>query len=174
VYEPERDQAWVAERMAEAGHEQVVFVADRASGLRAFIAIHSTALGPSLGGIRFWRYATERDALLDVLRLSEAMTLKAAVAGLHQGGGKAVVLCDDPDRPRSDALLREMGRAIDELGGRYLAAEDVGATTRDMDAIARETPWVTGVSEADGGSGDPSPMTAYGVVCGMRAVAREL
>ena len=160
--------------MAEAGHEQVFFVADGASGLRAVIAVHSTALGPSLGGIRFWRYATDREAFADVLRLSEAMTLKAAVAGLHQGGGKAVVRCDDPDRPRSESLLRALGRAIHELGGRYLAAEDVGATTRDMDLIARETPWVTGVSEADGGSGDPSPVTAYGVLCGMRAAAREL
>ena len=92
------------------------------------IAVHSTALGPSLGGIRFWHYAAEADAVSDVLRLSEAMSLKASLAGLHQGGGKAVVHWDDPTQPRSDALLRAMGRAIDELGGRYLAAEDVGAT----------------------------------------------
>jgi leucine dehydrogenase len=154
-------------------HEQVVFVADRVSGLRAVIAIHSTALGPSLGGIRFWHYPSEDDAVRDVLALSEAMTLKAAVAGLHQGGGKAVVLVDDPDRPRSEALLRAMGRAIDELGGRYIAAEDVGATPRDMDVISRETPWVTGVDEAVGGSGDPSPVTAFGVAHAMRAVCRE-
>lgn len=156
--------------MAERGHEQVVFVADRDAGLRAVIAIHSTALGPSLGGIRFWHYASEADAIRDVLRLSEAMTLKAAVAGLHQGGGKAVVLVDDPDRPRADELLRAIGRAIDELGGRYIAAEDVGATPRDMDVIAGETPWVTGVDEALGGSGDPSPVTAVGVLHAMRAV----
>jgi glutamate dehydrogenase/leucine dehydrogenase len=164
----------VTRAMSSAGHEQVVFVADRPSGLRAVIAIHSTALGPSLGGIRFWRYDAEADAVRDVLRLSEAMTLKAAAAGLHQGGGKAVVLVDDPDRPRSEALLRAMGRAIDELGGRYIAAEDVGATQRDMDVIARETPWVTGVDEAVGGSGDPSPVTAYGVVHAMRAVCAEV
>ncbi|MBV8951946.1 MAG: Glu/Leu/Phe/Val dehydrogenase [Actinobacteria bacterium] len=160
--------------MTDRGHEQVVFVADRASGLRAVIAIHSTALGPSLGGIRFWRYASEAHAVRDVLRLSEAMTLKAAVAGLHQGGGKAVVFVEDPDEPRSEELLRAMGRAIDELGGRYIAAEDVGATPRDMDVIARETPWVTGVDEELGGSGDPSPVTAWGVLYGMRAVCRDL
>jgi leucine dehydrogenase len=164
----------IGEVMASRGHEQVVFVADRASGLRAVIAIHSTALGPSLGGIRFWRYPAEADAVRDALRLSEAMTLKAAVAGLHQGGGKAVVLVDDPDQPRSEELLRAMGRTIDELGGRYIAAEDVGATPRDMDLISTETPWVTGVDEELGGSGDPSPVTAVGVMHGMRAVCSEM
>ncbi len=164
----------ITDAMRARGHEQVVFVADRASGLRAVIAVHSTALGPSLGGIRFWHYESEADAIRDVLRLSEAMTLKAAVAGLHQGGGKAVVLVDAPDRPRTDELLHAMGRAIDELGGRYIAAEDVGATPRDMNVIARTTPWVTGVDEDLGGSGDPSPVTAVGVLHGMRAVCREL
>ena len=138
------------------------------------IAIHSTALGPSLGGIRFWHYATETDALTDVLRLSEAMSLKAAAAGLHQGGGKAVVRWADPHRraePRSSS--RVLGRAIHELGGRYIAAEDVGATTADMDGIAAVTPWVTGVSESLGGSGDPSPVTAVGVHAAMRAAARR-
>jgi leucine dehydrogenase len=157
--------------MSEHGHEQVVFVAEPSVGLQAVIAIHSTALGPSLGGIRFWHYEREDDAVLDVLRLSEAMSLKAAMAGLHQGGGKAVVRWDDPHRARSPEQLQALGRAIDELGGRYLAAEDVGATTADMDGIAAVTPWVTGVSEADGGSGDPSPVTAVGVHRGMRAAA---
>jgi leucine dehydrogenase len=165
--------AAVIELMTALGHEQVVFVADAPSGLRAIIAVHSTALGPSLGGIRFWRYPTERDAVVDVLRLSEAMTLKAAAAGLHQGGGKAVVLVDDPDAPRSDALLRAMGGAIHDLGGRYIAAEDVGATPHDMQVIASETPWVTGI-DGPGGSGDPSPMTAYGVVQAMGTVLEEL
>ena len=160
--------------MGERGHEQVVLVADRAAGLRAVIAIHSTALGPSLGGIRFWRYDSESDAIRDALALSEAMTWKASMAGLHQGGGKAVVLVEDPDVPRSEALLRALGRAIDELGGRYLAAEDVSATTRDMDALATVTPWVTGVREDDGGSGDPSPVTAQGVIYALRAVVRAL
>jgi leucine dehydrogenase len=163
----------ITELMTAKGHEQVVFVTDPPSGLRAIIAVHSTALGPSLGGIRFWRYPSEHDAVLDVLRLSEAMSLKASAAGLHQGGGKAVVLWDVPDAPRSEALLRAMGRAIDELGGRYIAAEDVGATPRDMQVIAAETPWVTGI-EGPGGSGDPSPMTAYGVVQAMGAVLEEL
>lgn len=159
--------------MAVGGHEQVVFVTDDAVGLRAIIAVHSTALGPSVGGIRFWRYAHEDDALVDVLRLSEAMSLKAAAAGLHQGGGKAVVLWDDPTKPRREAFLRALGRAVDELGGRYIAAEDVGATPSDMDGIALETPWVTGI-DWPGGSGDPSPVTAFGVAAAMRAVAREL
>ena len=160
----------ITQLMASMGHEQVVFVADREIGLRALIAIHSTVLGPALGGVRFWQYASEHDAMIDALRLSEAMTLKAAVAGLHQGGGKTVVMWDNPDRPRSPALLRTLGRAIDELGGRYLAAEDVGATTADMNGLAEATPWVTGVDEAVGGSGDPSPITAVGVVHAMRAV----
>jgi leucine dehydrogenase len=158
--------------MSEHGHEQVMLVADPASRLRAVIAIHSTALGPSLGGIRFWRYDHDDDGILDALRLAEAMTWKAAVAGLDQGGGKAVVFVDDPNAPRPAELLRSLGRAIDTLGGRYLAAEDVGATTRDMDLIATVTPWVTGVSEADGGSGDPSPVTAVGVLHAMRAAVR--
>jgi leucine dehydrogenase len=163
----------VTELMSAMGHEQVVFVADAPSGLRAIIAVHSTALGPSLGGIRFWRYPSEHDALVDGLRLSEAMSLKASAAGLHQGGGKAVVLWDVPDAPRSEDLLRAMGRAIDELGGRYIAAEDVGATPRDMQVIASETPWVTGI-EGPGGSGDPSPMTAYGVLKATETVLEEL
>jgi leucine dehydrogenase len=158
------------ELVAAGGHEQVVMVADARIGLRAMIAIHSTVLGPALGGVRFWHYASEHDALVDVLRLSAAMTMKAAVAGLRQGGGKAVVLWE-PDRVRGDDIRRALGRAIDLLGGRYLAAEDVGATQADMDAIARETPWVTGIDPAAGGSGDPSPLTALGVVHAMEAAA---
>ncbi|HEX6311499.1 MAG TPA: Glu/Leu/Phe/Val dehydrogenase dimerization domain-containing protein [Acidimicrobiia bacterium] len=159
--------------MMTGGHEQVVFVADASLGLRAVIAVHSTALGPSLGGIRFWHYPSEQEALADALRLSEAMSLKAAIAGLHQGGGKAVVLWEDPHQPRTRDFLRALGQAIDELGGRYIAAEDVGATPADMDGIALETPWVTGV-DTRGGSGDPSPVTAVGVMAAMRAAAREL
>jgi leucine dehydrogenase len=159
--------------MAAAGHEQLVFVADSATGLRAIIGVHSTALGPSLGGIRFWHYPSEDDAVADVLRLSEAMSLKAAAAGLHQGGGKAVVMWDDPHRHRSPELLAVLGRAIEELGGRYIAAEDVGATPSDMAGLARETRWVTGI-DGPGGSGDPSPVTAVGVVAAMRAALREL
>lgn len=159
--------------MASHGHEQVVLVADPAVGVRAVIAIHSTALGPSLGGIRFWNYPDEGAAIEDALRLSEAMSLKAAAAGLDQGGGKTVVQWSDPAAPRRIEQLEVLGRAIDELGGRYIAAEDVGATTADMDGIATVTPWVTGVSESAGGSGDPSPVTAFGVRAGMRTAARE-
>jgi leucine dehydrogenase len=150
-------------------HEQVSYFTDADVGLSAIVAIHSTALGPALGGVRFWHYEREADAVADVMRLSQAMTMKAAVAGLHQGGGKTVVLWDDPHAARSDAFLRSLGRWIDVLGGRYLAAEDVGASRRDMDGIARETAWVTGVDPARGGSGDPSPVTALGVLHGMRA-----
>ena len=171
---PTLRSAVITQLMASMGHEQVVFVAEREVGLRALIAVHSTALGPALGGVRFWRYASEHDAMVDALRLSQAMTLKAAMAGLHQGGGKTVVLWDDPDRARPAVLLHALGRAIDELGGRYLAAEDVGATTKDMNGLAEATPWVTGVDESLGGSGDPSPVTAYGVVHAMHAVAITL
>ncbi|MET0627810.1 MAG: Glu/Leu/Phe/Val dehydrogenase dimerization domain-containing protein [Acidimicrobiia bacterium] len=164
----------VTELMSAAGHEQVVFVAQHDVGLRAIIAIHSTALGPSLGGVRFWNYANERAGIADALALSEAMTLKASIAGLDQGGGKTVVYWDDPDRPRSIELLHALGRAIDELGGRYLAAEDVGATPADMNGLAEVTPWVTGVDEAVGGSGDPSPVTAWGVLHAMHAVCAHL
>ena len=164
----------VTEEMTTRGHEQVVFVSDVPTGLRAIIAVHSTALGPSLGGVRFWHYEREQDALLDVLRLSEAMTLKASIAGLHQGGGKAVVLLDATDAPHPEPLLRALGRGIDELGGRYLAAEDVGATQGDMDVLALETPWVTGVAPAAGGSGDPSPVTSFGVMAAMRSVTHVL
>jgi len=155
--------------IASGGHEQVLFVGDGDVGLRAIIAIHSTALGPSLGGVRFWHYDDDEAALRDALRLSEAMTYKAAMAGLHQGGGKAVVLGDHPEGGRARVVCPALGGAIDGLGGRYLAAEDVGATTTDMDTLAEVTPWVTGVSESLGGSGDPSPVTAFGVLCAMRA-----
>jgi glutamate dehydrogenase/leucine dehydrogenase len=164
----------VTDLMASMGHEQIVYLNDHAAGLQAVIAIHSTALGPALGGVRFWHYPQPADAVPDALRLSAAMTYKAAVAGLHQGGGKAVVHWAEPDRPRPPELLHALGRAIDDLGGRYLAAEDVGATPTDMNALARETPWVTGVDESLGGSGDPSPVTAFGVLHGMRATCAEL
>jgi leucine dehydrogenase len=159
----------VTSAMCAHGHEQVVLVADPPSGLRAVIAVHSTALGPSLGGVRFWTYASDVDAIQDVLALSEAMTWKASIAGLHQGGGKAVVLLDDLDAAHDEGMLRALGRAIDELGGRYLAAEDVGATTADMELLATVTPWVTGIAETGGGSGDPSPVTAIGVLAAIRA-----
>ncbi|MFN2608206.1 MAG: Glu/Leu/Phe/Val dehydrogenase [Acidimicrobiales bacterium] len=154
-------------------YEQVVYCHDRPSGLRAIVAVHSTVLGPALGGTRFYPYGSEDDALTDVLRLARGMTYKAAVAGLDLGGGKAVIL-GDPASTRSEALLRAYARHVDALGGRYLTAEDVGTTQADMDLIRRETPFVTGMSQELGGSGDPSAATAYGVVWAMRAVARHL
>jgi len=156
--------------MGEKGHEQLVFCHDPSVGLRAIIAVHSTVLGPSLGGCRFRPYQTEREAVIDVLRLAEGMTLKASAAGLDLGGGKAVIF-GDPAVDKSEELLRAFGRHVDALGGRYITAEDVGTTREDMDLIRRETKWVTGVSDVFGGGGDPSPATAYGVLQGMHATA---
>ena len=156
----------------EAGHdhEQVVFANDPASGLRAIIAIHSTALGPALGGTRFFPYATTADALADVLDLSRGMSYKAALAGLDLGGGKAVII-GDPSTLRSEALFRAYGRFVESLGGRYYTACDVGTFSPDMDDIARECSYVTGRTVAHGGAGDSSVLTAYGVYQGMRAAA---
>ncbi len=159
--------------MEPDGFEQVVYCHDPASGLRAIIALHSTVLGPGLGGTRFYPYANEHDALVDVCRLAQGMTYKHAVAGLDQGGGKAVII-GDPRRDRSEALLRAYGRFVDGLSGRYVTAEDVGTTQADMDLVRRETPYVAGISESSGGSGDPSPATAWGVFWAMRAVAERL
>jgi len=163
----------VFDRIGGDAYEQVVFCHDRGSGLRAIIAIHSTVLGPALGGTRFYPYPDEDAALEDVLRLARGMTYKAATAGLDLGGGKAVIL-GDPARLRGEALMRAYARFVDSLGGRYITAEDVGTTQADMDLVRRETRHVTGVSRALGGSGDPSAATAYGVLYGMRAVARHL
>jgi leucine dehydrogenase len=163
----------VFEVVESGGCEQVVFSHDRASGLRAIIAIHSTALGPALGGTRFYPYANERDALVDVCRLARGMTYKHAACGNDMGGGKAVIL-GDPAMLRSEALLRAYGRFVDGLAGRYLTAEDVGTTQADMDLVRRETRHVTGISESLGGSGDPSPATAWGVLWAMKAVAERL
>jgi valine dehydrogenase (NAD+) len=153
-----------------ADHEQVVFCNDRASGLRAIIAIYSTALGPGLGGTRFYPYASEADALADVLNLSRAMAYKAACAGLDLGGGKAVII-GDPGTGKSEALLRAYGRFVQSLNGRYYTACDVGTYVEDMDVIARECAFVTGRSPAHGGAGDSAVLTAYGVFQGMRAAA---
>jgi leucine dehydrogenase len=155
------------------GYEQVVFCSDDQSGLRAIIAIHSTALGPALGGTRFYPYRNEEDALVDVLRLAKGMTFKAAAAGLDLGGGKAVII-GDPKRNKSEELLRAYGRFVETLGGRYITAEDVGTQLEDMDIVHRETRWVTGCSHTYGGSGDPSPVTAWGVTQGMKACCLEV
>lgn len=163
----------VFESIGDDAHEEVLFGHDPVSGLKTIIAIHSTALGPALGGTRFFPYPNEEAALADVLRLSKAMSYKAAAAGLDLGGGKAVII-GDPDETKTERLLRAYGRTIDSLGGRYITAEDVGTTVADMMVIAAETKWVTGIPTEHGGSGDPSPATARGVVAAMRAVARRL
>jgi glutamate dehydrogenase/leucine dehydrogenase len=163
----------VFDRIEADGYEQVVYCHDRPSGLKAIVAIHSTTLGPALGGTRFYPYATEQQALEDALRLAKGMTYKAAVAGLDLGGGKAVIL-GDPGSDKTEALLRAYARFVDGLSGRYVTAEDVGTTQADMDLIRRETRHVTGVSIELGGSGDPSAATAYGVWWAMKAVAQHL
>jgi valine dehydrogenase (NAD+) len=154
------------------GHEQVVFCQDEQTGLRAIIAIYSTAIGPALGGTRFYPYASEEDAVRDALDLSRGMAYKNALAGLDLGGGKAVIW-GDPDRDKSEPLLRAYGRFVESLGGRYYTACDVGTYVQDMDIIARETRFVTGRSEAHGGAGDSSVLTAFGVFQGMRAAAEH-
>lgn len=159
--------------MVPDGFEQVSYGHDAATGLRTIVAVHSTVLGPSLGGTRFWPYSDEASALVDVCRLARGMTYKHAAAGLDQGGGKAVIL-GDPRQLRTDALIVAYGRFVHGLAGRYITAEDVGTTQADMDLIRTVTPYVTGVSEALGGSGDPSPATALGVLWAMRAVATRL
>jgi valine dehydrogenase (NAD+) len=154
-------------------HEQVVFGYDAASGLRAMVAIHSTALGPSLGGCRMRPYANEEAMIADALLLSEAMSYKNALAGLDHGGGKAVIW-GDPATDKSPELFRAMGRFIATLGGRYITAGDVGTTVADLDVIYETNPWTTGRSADKGGSGDTGILTAYGMQQAMRAVARHL
>jgi leucine dehydrogenase len=163
----------IFERLAGGDYEQVVFCQDRSTGLRAIVAIHSTSLGPALGGTRCYPYGSEDEALEDVLRLARGMTYKSAAAGLDLGGGKAVII-GDPATVKTEALLRAYARFLEGLGGRYITAEDVGTTQADMDMIRRETRNVTGVSRALGGSGDPSAATAYGVLHAMKAVASHL
>jgi leucine dehydrogenase len=156
--------------ITERDHEQVVLCQDKKSGLRAIIAIHNTTLGPALGGCRMWTYASDFDALNDVLRLSRGMTYKAAVAGLNLGGGKAVII-GDPRKDKNEAMFRAFGRFVEGLGGRYITAEDVGTSLNEMVWIRSETKYVTGIPVELGGSGDPSPVTAYGTYVGIKACA---
>ncbi|MFG3253705.1 Leu/Phe/Val dehydrogenase [Streptomyces sp. NPDC048172] len=161
----------------QGGHEQVVLCQDRASGLKAVIALHSTALGPALGGTRFHAYADERNpeeaAVRDALNLARGMSYKNAMAGLDHGGGKAVII-GDPEKIKTDALLRAYGRFVASLGGRYVTACDVGTYVQDMDVVAQECRWTTGRSPENGGAGDSSVLTAFGVYQGMRASAQRL
>ena len=161
-----------SDHLKDAGHEQVVFCQDRASGLKAVIAVYSTALGPALGGTRFYPYASEDAAVEDVLKLSKAMAYKAACAGVDLGGGKAVII-GDPARDKSEALLRAFGRYVQALGGRYYTACDVGTYVQDMDVIAKESDFVTGRSPEQGGAGDSAVLTAYGTFQAMRAAAEH-
>ncbi len=157
----------VLDLMTRYGHEQVVFGYDAEAQYRGIIAIHSTTLGPALGGTRFWQYATEEEALIDALRLSRGMTYKAAVTGLNLGGGKAVII-GDPRTATRELIFRAHGRFVESLKGRYITAEDVGTGVSDMDYVQMETEYVAGRRDR---SGDPSPVTAYGTYCGMKACA---
>ena len=158
----------IFETIDKTGHEEVVFCHNKDAGLKAIIAIHNTVLGPSLGGLRMWPYKSEQEAINDVLRLSRGMTYKNAVAGLNLGGGKAVII-GDPAKDKSEALFRSFGRFVNSLNGRYITAEDVGIDVNDMEWVFRETSFVTGVHQVHGGSGDPSPFTAFGTMQGLLA-----
>jgi leucine dehydrogenase len=159
--------------LSTLGHEQVVFCHDEPTGLKAIIGIHNTTLGPALGGTRMWNYATEQEALTDVLRLSRGMTFKASISGLNLGGGKAVII-GDAKTMKTEAFLRRFGKFVNSLGGKYITAEDVNMKTADMEFIAMETKHVTGLPESAGGGGDPSPVTAYGTYLGMKASAKKV
>lgn len=163
----------VIQQMSLFDHEQVVFCQDQATGLKAIIAIHNTTLGPALGGTRMWNYSNELEALNDVLRLSRGMTFKASISGLNLGGGKAVIIGDSYTQ-KSEALFRRFGKFVNSLGGKYITAEDVGISPKDMEYVSMETKHVSGLPKSLGGSGDPSPVTAYGVYMGIKASAKEV
>jgi len=159
----------VIAQMSKMNHEQILFCNDNSTGLKAIIAVHNTVLGPALGGTRMWMYNNEIEALNDVLRLSRGMTYKNAISGLNLGGGKAVII-GDSHTMKSEALMRRFGKFVNSLGGKYITAEDVGINTTDMTYVNMETDHVVGLP---GKSGDPSPVTAYGVYMGMKACAKE-
>jgi leucine dehydrogenase len=163
----------ILKEMKRRGHEEIAFYYDKDSELKSIIAIHNTFLGPALGGVRMWNYRSEEEALEDVLRLSRGMTYKSAAAGINLGGGKAVII-GNPRKDKSESLFRAFGRFVNSLNGRYITAEDVGTTLSDMLIIKKETKFVTGLPVDYGSSGDPSPFTAYGVYCGMKACLKEI
>jgi leucine dehydrogenase len=158
--------------ISEYNHEQVIFCSNKPAGLKAIIAIHNTTLGPALGGTRMWKYSSDEEALNDVLRLSRGMTYKASVTGLNLGGGKAVIIGDSATQ-KNEVLFRTFGKFIEGLAGRYITAEDVGTSVKDMEYVRMETKYVTGIPLALGGSGDPSPVTGFGVYMGMKACAKH-
>ena len=162
----------IFENMGKRGHEEVVFCQDRDTGLKAIVAIHNTTIGPALGGCRMWNYESEADALKDVLRLSRGMSYKAAIAGLNLGGGKAVII-GNSKKEKNEILFRSFGRFVQGLAGRYITAEDVGTSVKDMEWVRMETRYVTGISRALGGSGDPSPVTALGTCSGIKAAVKK-
>jgi leucine dehydrogenase len=161
------------QQMVEMGHERVLFCSNPEVGLQAIIAVHSTVLGPGLGGTRMWPYKSTEEAMVDVLRLSRGMTYKAAAAGLNLGGGKAVII-GDSKKDKSEELFRAFGRYVESLDGLYITAEDVGTNTEDMEVVHHETRWVTGLSPELGGGGDPSPVTAFGTLQGIKAAVQHL
>jgi leucine dehydrogenase len=161
----------IFEKIQSEGFEQVVFCNDSKTGLKAIIALHSLALGPATGGCRMWNYASDEEALTDVLRLSKGMTYKAAISGLDWGGGKSVII-GDPKTQKTSQLLQRFGEYVDRLGGNYITAKDVGIGAEDLRTIKKKTPHVLGIEGDAGSSGDPSPATAWGVYHGMQACAR--
>lgn len=163
----------IFKQLSTNDHEQIVFCQDQATGLKAIIAIHNTVLGPGLGGTRVWNYQNESEAIYDVMRLSRGMTYKAAISGLNLGGAKAVII-GDASKIKTEALMRKFGRFVENLNGKYITAEDVNTTTRDMEYVHMETDHVVGLPESMGGGGDPSPVTAYGVYMGMKASAKHI
>jgi leucine dehydrogenase len=165
-------QQSILELMQQMGHEQVVFCQDPNTGLNSVIAIHNTTLGPALGGTRLWNYNTHEEAIIDALRLSRGMTYKSAISGLNLGGGKAVLI-GEASKLKSEAYWRRYGKFVNSLNGKYITAEDVNTSKGDMEYIGMETKFVTGKPEYSGGSGDPSPLTAYGVYMGMKAAAKK-
>lgn len=166
-----KDTKSIMNLMETMDHEQVVFSYDKETGLKSIIAVHNTNLGPALGGTRMWDYASDEEAIIDVLRLSRGMSYKAAISGLKLGGGKAVII-GDAKTQKTDDLMKKFGEYVDRLGGSYITAEDVGMTTHDMKMVHESTKHVTGIPIEMGGAGDPSPFTAYGVYMGMKASAQ--
>tara|TARA_Y100001954_G_scaffold160228_1_gene170071 strand:+ start:859 stop:1950 length:1092 start_codon:yes stop_codon:yes gene_type:complete len=169
--EVQKNQDMIFNLITNGEHEQVLFCYDKPTGLKAIIAVHSTVLGPSLGGTRIWNYQNDQEALVDVLRLSRGMTYKAAISGLNLGGGKAVII-GDATKIKSPEFWKRYGQFVESLGGRYITAEDVNTTVGDIEIVASQTKHVSGLPLEKGGSGDPSPFTAYGVYLGMKATAK--
>ena len=158
--------------MNASEHEQVVFCNDKQNGLKAIIALHNTKIGPAFGGCRMWNYKSEDDALYDVLRLSRGMTYKAAMSKINLGGGKAVIF-GDSKKDKNRNIFKSFGRFVEGLAGRYITAEDVGTSVKNMEWVRLETSYVTGISHANGGSGDPSPVTALGTYSGIKATVKN-